>query len=197
MTNTGKLYDKIADWWTEHHQNSTYGINQLEKALQFLTSGNKALDVGCGPGGRMIEFLEQREFEVFGIDISIEMLKIAQEKHPNTKFELADIIDWQTDLKFDFIMAWDSIFHLPLHQHSNIIQKLCSMLNPNGILFYTFGDEIGEHFSNWHEEKFYYSSIGINGNLETLIQSGCECKHLEIDQFPEKHVYLVAKKIKP
>lgn len=71
------------------------------------------------------------------------------------------------------------------------------MLNPNGILFYTFGDEIGEHFSNWHEEKFYYSSIGINGNLETLIQSGCECKHLEIDQFPEKHVYLVAKKIKP
>ncbi|MDD5105683.1 MAG: hypothetical protein PHC49_08720 [Desulfuromonadaceae bacterium] len=50
------------------------------------------------------------------------------------------------------------------------------------------------HTDRWHEDEFYYSSIGINGNLTTLMNNGLTVMHLELDQFPEKHAYVVAQK---
>ncbi len=61
-------------------------------------------------------------------------------------------------------------------------------------MIYTFGNDIGEHISNWHNDTFYYSSIGLNRNLQVLIDSGLDVMHMELDQYPEKHVYVVAKK---
>lgn len=195
MHHTGELYDKIANWWNEQHLNSDYGIKQLERAIQFVKNKNSALDVGCGAGGRMISRLIQDGFDITGIDASSKMIEIAQQKHPNSKFINENIITWETNQKFDLILAWDSIFHLPLNEQKNVLTKICLMLNPEGIFIYTLGDAIGEHYSDWHDEKFYYSSIGINENLKILSESNCECKHLELDQFPQNHVYLIAQKL--
>lgn len=195
MQNTGELYDKIADWWDEFHVDSDYGMRQLELALQFVKSKNSALDIGCGSGGRMIERLLKEDFQITGIDASSKMIEIAQKKHSQVNFLHENIIDWETDKKFDFILAWDSLFHLPLAEQKNVLTKICSMLNPDGIFIYTLGDAIGEHYSDWHGEKFYYSSLGINENLRILSESNCECKHLELDQFPEKHVFIIAQKL--
>lgn len=195
MHNTGELYDKIANWWDEFHIDSEYGIRQLELALQFVKHKNSALDIGCGSGGRMIDRLIHNGFEVTGIDTSPKMIELAQKKHPESKFLNENIITWETDKRFDFILAWDSLFHLPLNEQKNVLSKIYGMLNPEGIFIYTMGDAIGEHYSDWHDEKFYYSSIGINENLKILVESNCECKHLEMDQFPEKHVFIVAQKL--
>ncbi len=195
MHNTGELYDKIANWWQAHLVDSDYGMKQLELALQFAQNKNSALDIGCGSGGRMIDRINQSGFEVTGIDASSKMIELAQKKHPESKFLNENIITWENDKKFDFILAWDSLFHLPLDEQKNVLSKICAMLNPEGIFIYTLGDAVGEHYSDWHDEKFYYSSIGINENLKVLFESNCECKHLELDQFPEKHVFIVAQKL--
>lgn len=195
MHNTGELYDKIANWWQAHLVGSDYGMKQLELALQFVQHKNSALDIGCGSGGRMIDKLIQDGFEVTGIDASSKMIELAQKKHPESEFLNENIITWETDKRFDFIIAWDSLFHLPLNEQKNVLNKICEMLNPEGIFIYTLGDAVGEHYSDWHDEKFYYSSIGINENLKVLVESHCECKHLERDQFPEKHVFIVAQKL--
>lgn len=195
MHNTGELYDKIANWWNEFHIDSEYGIRQLELALQFSKHKNSALDIGCGSGGRMIDRLIHDGFEVTGIDASSKMIELAQKKHPESKFLNENIITWETEKKFDFILAWDSLFHLPFIEQKNVLAKICSMLNADGIFFYTLGDAVGEHYSDWHDEKFYYSSLGITENLKILSESNCECKHLELDQFPEKHVFIIAQKL--
>ena len=193
-TDLGKKYDKIAHWWHEKHRNSQYGMEQLEKALNFTLSGKSALDVGCGTGGRIIRQLQERGFSVTGVDVSEEMINLAAQNHPNASFYVQDICIWESDKKFDFIIAWDSIFHLPLQMHRLVIDKLSSLLNSNGTLIYTFGNAIGEHTDTWHEDEFYYSSIGINDNLAALISNGLTIMHLELDQYPEKHVYAIAKK---
>lgn len=195
MHNTGELYDKIANWWNEFHIDSEYGIRQLELALQFVKHKNSALDIGCGSGGRMIDRLIHDGFEVTGIDASSKMIELAQKKHPESKFLNENIITWETEKKFDFILAWDSLFHLPFIEQKNVLAKIYSMLNADGIFFYTLGDAVGEHYSDWHDEKFYYSSLGITENLKILSESNCECKHLELDQFPEKHVFIIAQKL--
>lgn len=193
--NIGEKYDKIAKVWEEEHRNSRYGIWQIEKAISYCENKNTALDVGCGCGGRISDLLIKEGFSITGIDASGEMIKIAKQNYPEINFIQADICEWQSDKKFDLIIAWDSIFHLSYNEHKPVITKLTSILNPKGIIIYTFGDDTGEHYSDWLNDSFRYSSIGINGNIKTLIENNCEIKHLELDQFPEKHIFIIAKKL--
>jgi len=188
----GRKYDKIARWWHERHDSSAYGMSQLERALTFCPAGRQALDVGCGSGGRMIRRLHQKGFAVTGIDISAEMLQIARRNHPEAIFEHQDISTWQSTRRFDLIVAWDSIFHLPLAQQRPVLDKLTGLLDDGGILLYTFGDANGEHTDRWHDDDFYYSSIGIDGNLDALLANGLKVLHLELDQYPEMHVVIMA-----
>ncbi len=191
----GEKYDKIANWWHERHFDSDYGVKQFKNSLRFISSNSNALDVGCGSGGRFIHILKAKGFNVMGIDVSKEMIKLAQENHPEEQFSLQDICSWQTNEKFDFIYAWDSIFHLPLVMQKPVLNKLCSLLNQGGVLFYTFGNSVGESTGEWLGDVFYYSSIGINDNLQLLIDNGLSVLHLELDQYPERHTCVVAKKI--
>lgn len=191
--NIGQTYDKIAAWWHDYHLNSDYGTAQLEKALTFAPESGDALDVGCGAGGRMIRDLEARNFNVTGIDASAEMIRLAKQNHPHVKLVHTDIRDWDTPETFDFIMAWDSLFHLPLKDQKPVLKKLCGLLRTDGIFMYTFGDaDAGEHIDTWREQRFPYSTIGITQNIKTLTDNGLSILHLELDQYPDKHVYIVA-----
>ena len=190
----GKKYDRIADWWQRQHLDSEYGLAQLRRALDFAPESGTALDVGCGVGGRFIRLLQQRGFDLVGIDLSAEMIRLARQNHPGLEFHQQDICTWECDRRFEFILAWDSIFHLPLAQQEAVITRLCGLLAPGGVLIYTFGDAVGDHEDDWHNDRFYYSSIGIGANLAILERNGLVCKHLELDQWPENHVYLIAVK---
>ncbi|MGE4267855.1 MAG: class I SAM-dependent methyltransferase [Deferribacterales bacterium] len=190
---TGRNYDKIAHWWQEQHRDSQYGISALKKTLA-MCGGNKALDIGCGAGGRFIHAMQAAGFAVTGVDISAKMIELAKENHPEHTFFHDDICKWQSDIKFDLITAWDSIFHLPLNMHESVIDKLCGLLKPEGVLMYTFGDAVGEHTDTWHDEQYYYSSIGIEGNLNLLMKCGVTPVHLELDQYPQTHVCVIAVK---
>lgn len=191
----GQQYDKIATWWSDHHVNSDYGVPQVERALAFAPNGGKALDVGCGAGGRFVRLFQKQGFEVTGLDASAEMINLAKKHHPNSRFVHADIGDWDTDKKFDFILAWDCLFHLPLNMQKLVLSKLCRMLSSGGIMIHTFGDDVGEHTDNWQGQEFYYSSIGISQNIELLSQNQLSLLHLELDQFPEKHAYIISRKL--
>lgn len=190
----GQKYDKIANWWQDRHAQSDYGVEQVEKALDFATGGGKGLDIGCGAGGRFVRRMRDKGYAITGLDVSEQMLELARQTHPNETFLHQDITTWETTNTFDFILAWDSLFHLPLKSQKPVLEKLCTLLAPNGILIYTLGDAEGEHTDQWHGDSFAYSSIGINENLNLLIKHGLSIRHLELDQFPESHVYIIAQK---
>ncbi|HMQ54162.1 MAG TPA: class I SAM-dependent methyltransferase [Anaerolineae bacterium] len=144
--------------------------------------------------GRFVRILQDKGFSITGIDVSEEMIKLASTNHPEHKFIHQDICTWETEEEFDFIVAWDSIFHLPFGMQKPVISKLCHILAKNGVLIYTFGNAYGEHTAQWHDDTFYYSSIGINENIQILIDNRLTLLHLELDQYPEKHVYTIATK---
>lgn len=203
----GKKYNKVAKWWHEHHHNSSYGMKQIERAILYCNNHQKALDVGCGSGGRIITRLLESGFKVKGIDVSEKMLELAKVNHPDVEFELVDACKWESKEEYDLIVAWDSIFHVQMSDQEAVIAKLCNHLKTEGVLIYTFGDDYGdkEDYSfmdendkqagELHNDKFGYGTIGINGNLRVISNNGCKCMHLEIDQYPANHVYVIAKKI--
>lgn len=190
-------YDAIAHLWDEEQTDSSYGIEALMLAMSMCGEHKvrrTALDIGCGSGGRMIKALEQHSFQVTGIDCSASMLEIAHRRHPAAMFIHADIITWNTSEHYDLILAWDSLFHLPYQEQEHVLLKLISLLKHDGIMLFTFGDDIGEHISEWHDRPFYYSSLGVEKNMEILQGNDCRIRHLELDQYPLKHCVCIAKK---
>jgi predicted TPR repeat methyltransferase len=170
-------------------------VPQVIRALTFAASQGKALDVGCGSGGRFVRLLKERGFDVTGVDASAEMINLAQTNHPDSLFLQKDIRQWNTKTRFDFILAWDCLFHLPLNMQKLVLSKLCRMLSEGGIMIHTFGEGVGDHTDNWRGQEFSYSSIGITQNIELLHENGLSVLQLELDQFPEKHVYVISRKL--
>lgn len=191
---TGQRYNQIAKWWQDQHQNSVYGIPQFKKAISFVKNREKFLDVGCGSSGRLIKVALECGFNAEGMDVSQEMIRLAQELHPEVKFYNEDVCTWNPPLKYDLICAWDSIFHLPINQHELVLAKLCNSLSRAGVILFTCGPERGEVSGVFQEQSFEYSSLGVQAFLELLGIFNCQIKHLENDQYPESHVYIIAQK---
>ena len=188
-----KNYDEIASHWRGNDFNRDNGIAQHKIAFQFVKNKGNAIDIGCGSSGRIIDLLLDQGFVVEGLDFSIEMLKLAKQSHPQTTFHYADICTWSFPKKFDFISAWDSVWHAPLESHENILKKLCAALNPNGVLIYTSGavDKPGEDSSEFLGQDLYHAALGVPALLHIIDTCDCICRHLENDDWPNRHLYLV------
>lgn len=193
----GKAYDEITHLWESDGFNMKNGIAQHEKAIAFTKQRGKALDIGCGCTGRFIRLLEKEGFTPIGIDVSSEMLNIARRQHPDIEFIQADICALNLSEKYDFITAWDSIWHVPLAEQRALMTKIINSLNIGGIFIFSFGGtaEEGCHTDDFMGPEVYYSTLGINGFLTLFIELGCVIRHLEYDQYPELHTYLIIEKV--
>lgn len=192
----GEAYNQITHLWENEKFNRLNGIEQHERAIAFVRNRGKALDVGCGCTGRFIDLLVSNGFDPEGVDVSEEMIKLAKKRHPKIIFHHQDICSWNVPQKYDFITAWDSIWHIPLNQQEKVLTKLVSSLNANGILIFSFGgiDQQGDHKDDSMGPEVYYSTLGINGFLTLFIGLGCICRHFEYGQYPELHAYLIVQK---
>ena len=194
---TAANYDQIAENWDNAQFNRANGIEQHERALEFIPKGGKALDIGCRSSGRIIELLLGHGFEVEGLDLSREMLNRARQHHPDLLFHLADICTWTFPYRFDFISAWDSIWHVPLEKQTGVVQKICNGLSAGGIFIFSSGgvDEPGEVTNPCFGQPLYHAAPGIPSLLHTIEDAGCHCRHLEYDGgFPDRHIYLIAQR---
>lgn len=189
-------YDQIAEVWNSDKFNRENGIKQHERAIAFVKNKAKALDIGCGASGRIIDLLISYGFDAQGLDLSEKMLEFARKRHPNNTFYHADICEWQFPQQYDFISAWDSIWHLPLNQQQPVLNKLINALTPGGVLIFTTGamDTASEKNDAAMGPPMYYSVLGIPETLRLIDKAGAVCRHLEYDQYPELHLYLIVQK---
>lgn len=190
---TAATYDRIAKHWDGPGFNRANGIAQHERALAFLGRAGAALDIGCGASGRIIELLLARGFAVEGLDLSREMLARAARRHPAVRFHHADICTWTFPHAYDFVSAWDSLWHVPLERQLAVLARVCGQLSPGGVLIFTTGGvERAEEVTNpCFGEPLYHAAPGIPAVLRMIEAAACRCRHLEYDQYPENHVYLV------
>lgn len=193
----GKAYDQITHIWQQEDFNLENGIEQHRRAISFTKGRGKALDVGCGCTGRFVDLLLAEGFSPRGLDVSAKKISLARSRHPDVDFVHADICQYLLTESYDFITAWDSIWHIPLSEQRNVITKLVQSLNKEGILIFSFGGttEEGSHTNSFMGPEVYYSSLGTNGFVQLLIEQGCMIRHLEFDQYPELHTYLIVEKL--
>jgi cyclopropane fatty-acyl-phospholipid synthase-like methyltransferase len=132
-----------------------------KKALQL--SKGKVLDVGCGAGSHALH-LQQKGLEVSGIDISANAIK-ACELRGLKNSRVQNLLDLENE-KFDTIlllMNGTGIFGT-LADTSKYLQKLKSLLNPNGQILVDSSDIIymfddGDEESKWIPSERYYGEL--------------------------------------
>jgi RimJ/RimL family protein N-acetyltransferase len=187
-------YDQIARQWLDV---STYGFVEIERAVAFVQHKGVALDVGCGTG-RLMGLLSKHGFRTEGIDLSSAMIALARERYPEARLFHADICRWEPPRSYDLIVAWDSVWHVPLGQQEAVLMKLCRGLAAGGVLVFTTGgtDAPDEKQDSCMGPPMYHATLGVPKTLQILAEEGCVCRHLEYDQHPELHVYIIAQKAK-
>ena len=133
-----------------------------QKALQL--ANGKVLDVGCGAGSHSLTLQNDRNLNVTSIDISPNAIKTCQLRGlKNAKVQ--DIMTLENE-KFDTIlilMNGTGIFGT-LKETSNYLEKLKSLLNPNGQIFidssdiiYMFDDD--KDGGKWIPGNQYYGEL--------------------------------------
>lgn len=189
-------YDRIACFWCGPDFDQNNGIAAHQRALTFLAGRGAALDMGCGSSGRIMDLLLEAGLQVEGLDISGEMLRLARQRHPQLVFHHADICEWTAPHLYDFISAWDSLWHVPLPQQHAVLMKLLSALTPGGVLIFSAGglEKADEKQNSAMGVPMYHATLGTPRILALTQEAGCTLRHLEFDQWPEPHLCVIVQR---
>lgn len=188
----GKRYDKIAKGFADMRDSFYKEQKYLDLFIDRLNSGSKVLDIGCGSGYPIASYLIDKGLDVTGVDSSVELLNIAKEKCPQMRQILGDIRTITINQKFDGIIEWWCLFHLPKQDHLSMIQRFASWLKPGGVIEFTTGDRAYEDKSSamLNQELDFYS-LDPDEYEQCLKKFGFEILLRESDQ--EQHLVWIAR----
>jgi phosphoethanolamine N-methyltransferase len=137
---------------------STGGIESTQEivAMLNLKPEMKVLDIGSGIGGSAFHMAQTYSVHVHGLDLSHNMLEIANERlhelnlESQVSFEYGDILESNVEAQYDVVYSRDAFLHI--ENKTLLFQIIYKALKSNGILFctdYCWGE--GEHSQEFLE----------------------------------------------
>lgn len=126
-----------SDWDDEMIRDDRIVNIILDNAM--VSEGKEILDVACGTGVLIPDYLARKVKSVTAVDISPNMVTIAQNKfhHENVEILCADVETVKFEHKFDCIIVYNAFPHFP--EPKNLIKILASQLKPGGFLTIAHG----------------------------------------------------------
>ena len=120
---------------------------------KYVTTGNKALDFGCGPG-LSTRFLASLGLDVMGVDINKNMLTNAITSADGIFFALIKHGHIPAkDNTFDLVQTMMVLLELPnLETMQEAVNEIARVLKPNGIFVAVVGSE-HFHKNSWYDKQ--------------------------------------------
>jgi len=113
---------------------------QIVALLDKYTVRPQILDLGCG---RSINIgLSAGKYRHYhGVDISVNAIQTARRlARPDTSFEVADILGYETARRYDAILLREVLYYLPAEQVPGFLRRIAGFLEPAGTIFIQFWD---------------------------------------------------------
>jgi cyclopropane fatty-acyl-phospholipid synthase-like methyltransferase len=190
-------YNKLAENYSAGrnvYKNDKY----LEKLNSLLTLNSNILDIGCGAGVPIDKYFLDRGHKVIGLDISEKQIELATKNLPTGEFKVEDMSEFkENEYSVDAVVSFYAIFHTPRETHGEILKKISSFLQTNGLLLITMGSSDWEgKGDNFFGGEMSWSHFGKEKNRELVEKAGFEILLDEVDDSGgEKHQVLLARKI--
>ena len=168
--NVYKDYEVIAEWFDEHRSRELFEKPYLDTVISYLKPGAKILDLGCGMGQPIAQYFIEQGFNLVGVDGSEKLIALAQKRFPSATWIVEDMRKINLSQKFDCIVVWHSLFHLPAEDQRKMFKFFADHLHQGGMLLFTSGHEAGEVWSNNGGENLYHASLSVDESKSLLAQ---------------------------
>ncbi|WP_246011464.1 class I SAM-dependent methyltransferase [Nocardia mexicana] len=139
---TRAAYDGVAELYAEISA-GVMAAQPLDRAMfgvfaELAQGRGTVADIGCGPG-RVTIHLDGLGLDVFGLDLSPEMIRLARAAHPNLRFEIGSMerLDLP-DASLGAILAWYSMIHTPPERVPGIVAEFGRVLTDGAPLLLGF-----------------------------------------------------------
>ncbi len=169
---TIETYEAHARAWDEQRSKVLLEKDWLDRFVACLAVGREVLDIGCGSGVPISQYLLSQDCQFTGVDASPTMIDIARSRFPEGDWLVMDIRSLLFPQNFDGIIGWDSFFHLTPEEQRSTLNILCQYLNPGGALLLTIGDKAGEVLGIVNSQQVYHSSLDPMEYKEILASAG-------------------------
>lgn len=168
-------YNRIAGQWDEA-RTKFYGREKdyLDILLADLPDNSLVVDVGCGAGRPMAEYVISRGHKVLGIDQAEELIKLAKARFPSERWILSPIEQYEFSIGFAAAIVWDSLFHIDRATHAKILRRVVETLPGGGKIMLTVGGSEQPPFTDhMFGQEFFYDSNTPEETSRILQGLGC------------------------
>lgn len=189
---------KEFDRWANGYDNSRgkfFFVNANKDLVKYIGNGKATLlDIGCGTGILLEQLMKKKNLRLYGIDISPEMVKIAQKKFSgfNVKIKRGSVsrLPYKSNT-FDYVTCSSSFHHYQDSRKS--LQEMVRVLKHKGKLIILDGYLDGlfnkifwkiEHSKDKENKVFRYTKNEMKKLFE---ETGLE----DIKQAVNQHVNLI------
>jgi ubiquinone/menaquinone biosynthesis C-methylase UbiE len=195
FTTSIKYYDLIYSALGINYQQESEQLHRLIK-LYKRSKGKRLLDVACGTGGHL-QYL-QKDYQVEGLDLSQQFLRLARHKLPRVPFHQGNMLDFKLKHSFDIVTClFSSIGYIRnFSQLVKTIQNMKHHLCPGGLLIIEPWLSPGEyktgtvHAAIVDQPDLKIARINtskVKGKLSVIVFHYLIAKSSGVKYFTEKH----------
>ena len=126
------FFDSYADSWDADMVKTQWKIDKILNAAN-ITEGKSVLDIACGTGVLIPDYISRKVAKCVAVDISENMIRIARCKfsdYENVIFLCEDAETFKFDEKFDSIVIYNAFPHFA--NRSLLFENLSEHLEENG-----------------------------------------------------------------
>jgi ubiquinone/menaquinone biosynthesis C-methylase UbiE len=171
---------------------------ELDELVGLLPRNARVLDVGCGAGVPVAEFLVKAGFDFVGIDFSESMIKLARKNVPQTQLIMANMTKpGFRDNSFDGLTAFYSIIHVPREKHLALFQSFHRILKPKGVMLICIGLDEWEAVEEYYGTRMFWSHYSPKISLQLVKNAGFQIifdRHIITGG--ERHYWILARNTK-
>lgn len=166
------LADRIIDHYERHAANwdadRRRGIPRndvpmekpwLDRFAALLRTGGAVLDLGCGGGIPIAQYLIGQGFRWTGVDSSPSLIALCRARFPHGEWRVADMRGLALPDTYDGIIAWDSFFHLSHDDQRRMFATFARHAAPHAALLFTSGTDHGEAIGSYRGDPLYHASL--------------------------------------
>lgn len=182
-------YDAIAQEWSQlrtHLPAPDLALFELFRC--YVPPQGKVLDLGCGHGVPIARMMTERGFEITGVDRSERLLNLARTAMPQQQWILSELESFEPSGQYHGVIIWDSLFHLPRHEHLVLLYKVFRILEPDGVVILSSGgsdDDLPPFTDFMLEHEFFYDAFPVPVLLRHCRQIGFRILRHELVNEPD------------
>lgn len=171
IKNIEKYYDLISQKYDEATSSFDWIVpKEIESILEkynLIKDGLEVLDMGIGTG-QTVEFLQNKNCNIYGVDISEKMLKIVKDKYPDLKTFRYDICDKLNNLfgkdKFNLVIAGGVLEFIK--DIDGVLRDVHALLKEDSYFIFTYEILITRHEIQKNKEQYISEGYKENNDLE-------------------------------